>query len=109
MGGVNVSFRLDKKRLLNLNSATFGPLSFLIHEENKKIMFIKKPLKKTLHPLILCKSSLDILWWKEYLAICDYHLGTAEIVPCIKIHDMNKIYCTVKMRVLNGLIVEFVC
>ena len=66
-------------------------------------------MKETLHPLILCKSSLDILWWKEYLAICDYHLGTAEIVPCIKIHDMNKIYCTVKMRVLNGLIVEFVC
>ena len=53
-------------------------------------MFIKKPLKKTLHPLILCKSSLDILWWKEYLAICDYHLGTAEIVPSIKIHDMKK-------------------
>lgn len=53
-------------------------------------MFIKKPLKKTLHPLIFCKSSLDVLWWKEYLAICDYHLGAAEIVPFIKIGNMNK-------------------
>lgn len=80
-----------KKKLLNLNSATFGPLSFLILEENNNKKYVyKKPLKKTLHPLILCKSSLDVLWWKEYLAICDYHLGAAEIVPSIKIRNMNK-------------------
>lgn len=46
MGGLNVSFRLDKKRLLNLNSATFGPLIFLIREENKKNYVYKKAIEK---------------------------------------------------------------
>ena len=46
MGGFNVSFRLDKKRLLNLNSATFGPLIFLIREENKKNYVYKKAIEK---------------------------------------------------------------